>query len=31
MASDIEEYIEKLKEAAEQNRELFIGSTPAKT
>jgi putative nucleotidyltransferase with HDIG domain len=26
MASDIEEYIEKLKEAAEQNRELFIGS-----
>jgi putative nucleotidyltransferase with HDIG domain len=26
MASDIEEYIEKLKEAAEKNRELFIGS-----
>ena len=26
MASDIEEYIEKLKEAAEENRELFIGS-----
>jgi len=26
MASDIEEYIEKLKEAAEGNRELFIGS-----
>jgi putative nucleotidyltransferase with HDIG domain len=26
MASDIEEYIEKLKEAAEQNRELFLGS-----
>src|ERR1700756_545965 len=26
MASDIEEYIEKLKEAAEANRELFIGS-----
>ena len=26
MAGDIEEYIEKLKEAAEENRELFIGS-----
>ena len=26
MASDIEEYIERLKEAAEANRELFIGS-----
>jgi putative nucleotidyltransferase with HDIG domain len=26
MASDIEEYIERLKEAAEENRELFIGS-----
>jgi putative nucleotidyltransferase with HDIG domain len=26
MASDIEEYIEKLKQAAEENRELFIGS-----
>ncbi|HEX8871643.1 MAG TPA: HD domain-containing phosphohydrolase, partial [Candidatus Acidoferrum sp.] len=26
MASDIEEYVEKLKEAAEENRELFIGS-----
>ncbi len=26
MASDIEEFIEKLKEAAEENRELFIGS-----
>src|SRR5215475_12565504 len=26
MASDIEEYIEKLKEADEENRELFIGS-----
>jgi putative nucleotidyltransferase with HDIG domain len=26
MASDIEEYIEKLKEAAEANRELFLGS-----
>jgi putative nucleotidyltransferase with HDIG domain len=26
MASDIEDYIEKLKEAAEENRELFIGS-----
>ena len=26
MASDIEEYIEKLKQAAEQNRELFVGS-----
>jgi len=26
MAGDIEEYIERLKEAAEENRELFIGS-----
>ena len=26
MASDIEEYIERLKQAAEENRELFIGS-----
>jgi putative nucleotidyltransferase with HDIG domain len=26
MAGDIEEYIEKLKEAAEANRELFLGS-----
>src|SRR5215467_7987944 len=26
MAGDIEEFIEKLKEAAEENRELFIGS-----
>jgi putative nucleotidyltransferase with HDIG domain len=26
MAGDIEEYIEKLKQAAEENRELFIGS-----
>src|SRR5882724_7519152 len=26
MADDIEEYIERLKEAAEENRELFIGS-----
>jgi putative nucleotidyltransferase with HDIG domain len=26
MAGDIEEYIEKLKEAAEENRELFVGS-----
>ena len=26
MAGDIEEYIEKLKEAAEENRELFLGS-----
>src|SRR6266566_1622415 len=26
MAADIEEFIEKLKEAAEENRELFIGS-----
>jgi putative nucleotidyltransferase with HDIG domain len=26
MASDIEEYIERLKQAAEANRELFIGS-----
>jgi putative nucleotidyltransferase with HDIG domain len=26
MASDIEEYIEKLKQAAEENRELFVGS-----
>ena len=26
MANDIEEYIERLKEAAEENRELFIGS-----
>src|ERR1700730_4724936 len=26
MASDIEEYIERLKEAAEENRELFVGS-----
>ncbi|GAC1624866.1 MAG: hypothetical protein NVS9B13_19790 [Candidatus Acidiferrum sp.] len=26
MASDIEEYIERLKEAAEENRELFLGS-----
>jgi putative nucleotidyltransferase with HDIG domain len=26
MAGDIEQYIEKLKEAAEENRELFIGS-----
>jgi putative nucleotidyltransferase with HDIG domain len=26
MASDIEEYIEKLKQAAEENRELFLGS-----
>src|ERR1700676_2286846 len=26
MGTDIEEYIEKLKEAAEENRELFIGS-----
>jgi putative nucleotidyltransferase with HDIG domain len=26
MAADIEEYIEKLKEAAEANRELFLGS-----
>src|SRR6266849_3794710 len=26
MASDIEEFIERLKEAAEENRELFIGS-----
>jgi len=26
MASDIEEYIERLKEPAEENRELFIGS-----
>jgi len=26
MASDIEEYVERLKEAAEENRELFIGS-----
>src|SRR3984893_4427431 len=25
-ASDIEEYIERLKEAAEENRELFVGS-----
>jgi len=28
MASDIEEYIEKLKEAAEENRELFIRLHP---
>ena len=26
MAGDIEEYIERLKEAAEENRELFLGS-----
>jgi putative nucleotidyltransferase with HDIG domain len=26
MAGDIEEYIERLKEAAEENRELFVGS-----
>jgi putative nucleotidyltransferase with HDIG domain len=26
MAGDIEQYIEKLKEAAEENRELFVGS-----
>src|SRR3981081_1003146 len=26
MASDIEEYIERLKQAAEENRELFLGS-----
>ena len=26
MASDIEEFIERLKEAAEENRELFLGS-----
>jgi putative nucleotidyltransferase with HDIG domain len=26
MANDIEEYIEKLKQAAEENRELFLGS-----
>src|SRR5437764_14610327 len=26
MAGDIEEFIEKLKEAAEENRELFVGS-----
>src|SRR5262249_2398825 len=26
MAGDIEEFIERLKEAAEENRELFIGS-----
>jgi putative nucleotidyltransferase with HDIG domain len=26
MASDIEEYIERLKQAAEENRELFVGS-----
>src|SRR6266487_2541905 len=26
MAADIEEFIEKLKEAAEENRELFLGS-----
>src|ERR1700730_5177025 len=26
MASDIEEYIERLKEAAEENRELFVGA-----
>jgi putative nucleotidyltransferase with HDIG domain len=26
MAGDIEEYVERLKEAAEENRELFIGS-----
>jgi len=26
MASDLEEYVERLKEAAEENRELFLGS-----